>query len=237
MSRTLCLIPAYNEAGSLPAVVEELRAWSPDLDVLVVDDGSNDGTTVLLSRLGVRWLRFPERMGIGSAIRAGLRFATRLGYDTVVRTDGDGQHAARDIDDVLAPILARDADVVLGSRYKAGDRASVSPASFARRSLAACLSVLTNDAVTDPTSGFCAFGPRAMELLAEHHPTGYPEPELRLLLSRNRLRVVEVPVRERARLAGRTSLTPARVTAASARVALAMLVVPLRCRIEVAGRD
>ena len=74
-------------------------------------------------------------------------------------------------------------------------------------------------------------GPRAIRVLAEHHPTGYPEPELRLFLSRNALSVVEVPVRSRPRLGGRTSLTARRLTAAGARVALAMLIVPFRCRV------
>src|SRR5207245_2958654 len=88
-----------------------------------------------------------------------------------------------------------------------------------------------------PTSGFCVMGPRAVRVLAEHHPTGYPEPELRLFLSRNALSVVEVPVRERSRLSGKTSLTPRRVTAAGARVALALIIVPLRCRVGVPAGD
>jgi len=91
--------------------------------------------------------------------------------------------------------------------------------------------------VTDPTSGFCVVGPRAVRVLAEHHPTGYAEPELRLFLSRNALTVVEVPVRARYRLAGSTSLTAGRVTAAVARVVLAMIIVPLRGRVEGAAGD
>jgi hypothetical protein len=74
-------------------------------------------------------------------------------------------------------------------------------------------------------------------MLAEHHPTGYPEPELRLFLDRNALTAVEVPVRALPRLGGRTSLTPLRVTAAAARVLLAMLVVPLRRSVGDANRD
>ena len=74
-----------------------------------------------------------------------------------------------------------------------------------------------------------------MRLLAEHHPTGYPEPELRLFLSRNALKAIEVPVRGRPRPAGKTSLTPGRVTAAGARVVLAMVIVPLRGRVGLAG--
>jgi hypothetical protein len=91
--------------------------------------------------------------------------------------------------------------------------------------------------VTDPTSGFCAIGPRALDLLADHHPTGYPEPELRLFLSRNHLIAVEVPVQSRARLTGRSSLTAARLTTAAARVLLALLTVPFRRAVAGLDRD
>jgi glycosyltransferase involved in cell wall biosynthesis len=225
-ARILGIIPAYNEAANLAAVVAEMRASRPGLDILVVDDGSIDGTLSLLQSLDVQWLHFLERLGIGGTMRAGLRYAARLGYDGAVRIDGDGQHRADDIERMLGP-LRHGADVVMGSRYLRSIAAG-GATPFPKRLLAFCLSALTRQRVTDPTSGFCAIGPRAMALLAEHHPTGYPEPELRLFLSRNGLRVVEVPVRERSRLGGNTSLTAGRLAAAGARVLLAMLIVPLR---------
>jgi hypothetical protein len=243
LRRTLCLIPAHNEAASLGRVVAEVKACRPDLDVLVIDDGSTDATPWLLDAGaaapgaigGIRWLRFPERLGIGSAMRAGLRYAARLGYDAAVRVDGDGQHRAEDIDRLLASIEQGRADVVLGSRYAQPDTLGRGPGPIAQRMLAACLSALTRVPVTDATSGFCAVGARAMRVLAEHHPTGYPEPELRLFLSRNGLTVVEVPVRARFRLAGTTSLTAVRIAAACARIALALIIVPFRGRVGLAG--
>ncbi len=82
--------------------------------------------------------------------------------------------------------------------------------------------------MTDPTSGLWAFGPRAVRILAEHHPTGYPEPELLLFLRRNRLTLVQVAAEMRPRHAGRTSLRAFRAGLALARVLLAMVVIPLR---------
>ena len=67
----LTLIPAHNEAASLRAVIGDLRRQRRDLDILVVDDGSSDDTPALLRELGVRWLHWPERRGVGSALRAG----------------------------------------------------------------------------------------------------------------------------------------------------------------------
>ena len=108
---------------------------------------------------------------------------------------------------------------------------------MAQRVLSLCLSALTGRIVTDATSGFCALGPRAVTLIAEHHPTGYPEPELRLFLERNGLRVVEVPIEARSRQGGRTSLTPFRITAAGARFLLAMIIVPFRSGVGRLERD
>ena len=240
--RVLALIPAHNEALNLAVVVTELRACCPLVDILIIDDGSRDGTASVIESLGAQWLRFPERMGIGSGIRAGLRYASRMGYDAAVRLDGDGQHRASDIEKLIACICEGDADVALGSRYIAdhtsgpgGPSARVFPARSERlplRLLAAWLSVLTGRAVTDPTCGFGAFGPRAIQLLSEDHPTGYPEPELQLVLSRNHLRVLEVPVQSRPRLGGRTSLTPSRIAGAAARVLLALVIEPLRAAVR-----
>lgn len=235
--RCLALIPARNEAASLPSVVDELGRACPGLSILIVDDASSDGTAGVLADLerreSVRWLRLGQHLGLGGAMRAGLRRARMLGHDTVVRIDGDGQHPPAEIERLLAPIREGRADAVQGSRYRERSHA---PGGAPRgrwrwagqRVLALGLSAVTGQVVTDPTSGFWAFGPRAVDLLGDEHPTGYPEPELRLFLRRNGLRVAEVPVEMRRRLAGRTSLTLPRAALAVARVVLAMVVVPLR---------
>jgi len=229
--RVLCVVVAHNEAPNLALVVADIRAQRKPLDILVVDDGSTDRTAAALPELGVRWVQLPERMGVGSAMRTGLRYAARNGYDVVVRVDGDGQHCADDIAGLLAALETLHADVAVGSRYQRQQ-----PSRRSQRVLSAVLSLATRQRVTDPTSGFCAFGQRAMRLLADHHPTGYPEPELRLFVERNALTVVEVGVRSRPRFHGQTSLTARRIVATSARVALALAVVPWRRREQEAAR-
>ena len=225
--RILTLIPAHNEAANLPAVIGEIRERRPDLDILVVDDGSTDATRQVLEDLGVRWLGWPHRRGVGCAVRAGLRYGARLGFDVIVRLDADGQHDAADIAALLER-LRDDVDVVIGSRY-----ADAYPgADPLKRTLATLVSTVTRRRITDPTSGFWALGPRAVRLLAAHHPRGYPEPELHLFLSRNGLTVEEVPVHSRPRLSGRSSLTALRLLTAAARVLLAVVIVPLRERVD-----
>jgi glycosyltransferase involved in cell wall biosynthesis len=228
MPRTLTVIPAHNEAANLPAVVAEIRERRPDVDILVVDDGSTDDTTQVLDRLGVRWLGWPQRRGVGCAVRAGLRYGARLGFEVVVRLDADGQHDAGAIGRLLTRLHEDDVDAVMGSRYAD----SYPGPAMVKRALAGLVSMVSRRRVTDATSGFWALGPRAVTLLAAHHPRGYPEPELHLLLSRNGLKVAEVPVRSRARLSGRSTLTLLRLLAAGARVLLAVVIVPLRERVE-----
>jgi glycosyltransferase involved in cell wall biosynthesis len=183
-------------------------------------------------RVALAW-----RLGLGGAMRTGFRYAQTLGYDCVVRVDGDGQHAASEIPRLLEPVLSGRADAAMGSRYL-GREGHTPPLlrRLTQRALASALSLLVGRRVTDPTSGFAAFGPAAVRLLGRHHPTGYPEPELLLLLARARQRVMEVPVRMRRRLTGRTSLTPLRTWLAAARTLLAIIVVPLRAAVESRSR-
>jgi glycosyltransferase involved in cell wall biosynthesis len=235
--RTLILIPAYNEAQSLPQVVSAVRQHVPDADILIVDDASCDATQALLPKLGVQWVRLSQRLGTGTAVRTGLRYAASRGYEMVVRIDGDGQHPAEEINRLITPLLCGAGDVVIGSRYAGGQEVETPPVRrLIHRLLGQLLSVMTQRRVTDPTSGFWAFSEQAMHVLVDHHPSGYPEPELLLFLSRNGLRVIEVPVAMRMRTAGRTSLTPQRTWSAMARLLLLLVVVPLRSAVG-ANRD
>ncbi len=233
----LALVPAFNESPSLMRVVRELRRAAPDIDILVVNDGSTDETANLLPSLDVAWLTLPQRVGVGGAVRAGLRYAARDGYQYVVRVDGDGQHRACDIARMLAPVAQGRLDASIGSRFLARPGRRPTIRRLSQAALAGCLTIWTRRRFTDPTSGFWLFGPRAIWLLGRHHPTGYGEPELVLFLCRNGLRVGEVPIRMRPRLSGRTSLTPARATLAFASTLLALLMVPIRGIVEGRARD
>ena len=226
LGRGLVLIPAHNEAASIARVIRDIRRAQPSLDILVVDDASTDGTAAAIDREAVRRVSLPIRAGVGGAVRTGILYAVRRRYDYALRMDADGQHRACDIARLLGPIAAGRADAVVGSRYAPAGRSRGQSAT--KRALAAGLSLMTRRRVTDPTSGSWAFGPRAIDLLRRTHPTGYPEPELFLLLNRNGLRIEEVPIRVRPRLAGNTSLTWPRTGQALARTLLALVIVPFR---------
>lgn len=233
----LAVVPAFNECANLPRVVADLSRVIPLQNILVVDDGSTDGTREILPQLGVRWLTLSQRLGVGGAVRAGIRYARRASHNYVVRIDGDGQHRACDIARLLAPVASGRVDAALGSRFLHRRPQTRGIRGVSQAVLAACLSTVTGRSVTDPTSGFWLFGPRALRLLSGHHPAGYAEPELVLFLSRNGLDVTEVPIRMRPRIAGRTSLTMPRTLLALARTALAFAVVPFRRLVEGQAHD
>src|SRR4030095_9997706 len=139
----LVVIPAHNERENLPQVLEQLERHAPDAEILVVDDGSTDGTYQLLDELGVRWLRFPVCLGVGSAMRAGLRWARLRGHAHVVRVDADGQHVATQLEKLLRPIERGEVDAVHGSRYSGAPSYSAPIGRrLVQRLLAACLSRL-----------------------------------------------------------------------------------------------
>jgi len=222
--KVLAVVPAYDEAPTVGEVVRELRARG-DVDVLVVDDGSADGTADAARAAGARVAVLPFNLGIGAAVQTGFRFAHRHGYDVAVQVDGDGQHPAAEIDRLLAPLARGEADVVLGSRWAGEGHWPAPPLRrLGMRLFSGVVSALTGRALRDTTSGFRASGARAVEFLAEHYPDDYPEVEALVLLSRAGFRIVETPCRFREREAGRSSITGGRSVYYVVKVLLALFV-------------
>ena len=225
--RTLVIVPAFNEAASLPLVVAGVRAHAPACDVCVVDDGSTDATARVASSLGVLVLPSPLNLGIGGAVQTGYLWARDHGYEAAVQIDGDGQHDPSYIGDVLAPIERGEAELVIGSRFLAGQGFQSTVVRRAGiRYLSWLLRLRCRARVTDPTSGFRAAGRRAIELFARAYPSDYPEPESVGIAVRASLPVREVPVSMRARQHGASSIDAWRTVYYLIKVSLALLLLP-----------
>jgi len=227
--RRIAIVPAYNEAESIGAVIDELRAADPELEIVVVDDGSTDGTADVAARRGARVLQLPFNLGIGGAVQTGYCFAHEHGFDLALRVDGDGQHDPTQAAALAEAVLAGEADVAVGSRFigRHGYRSSRSRR-FAIRVLAWTVSALTHQRVTDPTSGFQVANRRAIALFAADYPHDYPEVEATVLLAKHKLRRVEVPVAMRERSAGRSSIGAVRSVYYMVKVMLAVFVAMFR---------
>ena len=229
--RKAAIVPAYNEAGSIRAVIAEIREADPEFEVVVVDDGSLDATAEIAEQAGARVLRLPYNLGIGAAVQTGLQFACEEGFDVAVQIDGDGQHDPRELAALLEPVLSGRADISVGTRF-AGERRY--RASFSRRIgialFAGIVSLIVRQRVTDTTSGFRAMNRRGICLFAADYPHDYPEVEATVLVFRHRLRMVEVPVAMRQREAGRSSITAFGSLYYMGKVSLALFVGLLRPR-------
>lgn len=195
--RPLVVIPAFNEAAGIGRVLEGIRAVEPRLPVLVVDDGSTDGTAAIARHAGAHVVRLPFNMGYGVALQTGYKYALREGHDCVVQLDGDGQHEPADIPALLGVIARREADVALGSRflgggtYRPGILRRIGMGLFGLLAFA-----LTRIRFSDVTSGFQALSGDVLRFFAtERYPADYPDADVLIMLQRAGFRAKEVPVR------------------------------------------
>jgi glycosyltransferase involved in cell wall biosynthesis len=224
--RGVAIVPALNEERTITRVIDELRAFDPSLDVVVIDDGSIDATAAVAAEHGGIVLRLPFNLGIGGAVQTGFRYAFEHGYDFAVRVDGDGQHDPAQLSRLLEPVLRGEADIVVGSRFAedAGGYRSSRSRRLGIRLLAAVVSRIVGQRVTDATSGFQALNRNAIELFARDYPHDYPEVEATIMVFRHRLRLCEVPVTMRERGGGRSSITALRSLYYMVKVLLAVFV-------------
>ncbi len=234
-------MPAYNEEGAIARTVDDLRRNARGFDVLVVDDGSTDRTAVVAAGAGAAVIRLPFNLGIGGAVQSGYIYAREHGYDVAVQVDGDGQHDARHVNDLLRHLEGNpDVNMVTGSRFLVADNDGFMSTASRRvgiRIFSAVLSAITRRRVTDPTSGFRMCDRHGIELFARDYPHDYPEVEAVLMVHAHRLNAGEVPVRMRARETGKSSISTSHSAYYMVKVLLAIAVGLLRSRPQVVAGD
>ena len=118
--QVLIIVPAYNEEGAIAGVVREVKAILPLTPLLVIDDCSVDGTRSIAYGVGAHVLPLPHHLGLGGCVQAGYKLAFELGFDYVIRVDGDGQHDPRGIPVILERLRSSGCQMVIGSRYLNG---------------------------------------------------------------------------------------------------------------------
>ncbi len=224
--RIMIIVPALNESRTIAKLVAEIREIHPEYTVFVVDDGSTDDTARIASEAGAHVLTLPYNLGIGGAIQTGFKAAREFAFDIAVQIDGDGQHDPRYLQTVLAPVIDGRLDLCIGSRFieKNSGFQSTFTRRFGIRFFSFLLSFLTGAPITDPTSGYRAYGPKLISLFAEHYPIDFPEPETIMTAKRHGLNIGEVPVRMRKRLGGISSIRYLKTIYYMLKVTLAILI-------------
>jgi glycosyltransferase involved in cell wall biosynthesis len=208
---TIVFIPAWNEAASLPALLEEAKRDLPEVDLLVIDDGSTDDTAAVARDGGAQVVSFPENHGLRHGIAEGYRQASARGYDFCGRLDADGQHPPAELKRMLALVRADECDVAVGSRFlrvpgEDGERSKPATESVFGTSLLRLLMRLRlGQRISDGTSGLYAVNRDALALLADDYLCEAPEVEAIVRVTDAKLRLLEVPVEMRQREHGESS--------------------------------
>jgi glycosyltransferase involved in cell wall biosynthesis len=186
------IIPALNEAKSLPHVFEAIADAGLEAEIVVVDDGSTDDTAETATALGARVIRHPFNMGYGAAIQTGYMYALEHGAELLVQMDADGQHDPRQIPAMVEPIRRDECDLVIASRFLEVTGYRMGWVRTAGRKIFEALGNLAGVKVTDPTSGFQAMNAATLELyVQDFFPHDYPDVDVLVTATRHGLRVRE----------------------------------------------
>lgn len=192
----LVIIPAFNEERAIAQVVRSIHDQRADVDVVVVNDGSSDGTAKAAGGAGAVVLTHPFNMGYGVSLQTGYKYAVRNGYRFVVQMDGDGQHDVGSMDDLLRIVTGGQADVALGSRFLGkGDYRPSSLRMMGIRLFRTLLRILSGKRIKDVTTGFQAMNGDVLRLfVTDVFPCDYPDADVILLLGMLGFALREVPV-------------------------------------------
>lgn len=225
MQDYLIIIPAYNEEKSIQKVIELIKHNCKKCDVVVINDGSQDSTAAIAERCNVTVISLPINLGIGGAVQTGLLYAKKNNYKVAMQLDADGQHKPEEVNKLIDTIEAEDYDLVLGSRFIEDVNY---PSTFMRRLgiriFTFMIHFVTGQRIYDSTSGFRAFGRRAISFLADHYPVDFPEPESLVILKKNKFRIKEVSVTMQERQGGESSVTPLKSVYFMISISIAILI-------------
>jgi glycosyltransferase involved in cell wall biosynthesis len=234
MKKILVIVPAYNEADNIRAVIQKLHDKNENWDVLVVNDSSCDNTSAIAHATGfAEVIDLPYNLGIGGCVQTGFRYARYNNYDFALQFDGDGQHSAGEIHKLLEIVINNEADVAIGSRFskKHNGFKSSSPRRIGIRMFEWFSFLLIHQHITDHTSGFRAYNKKAVCFLADHYPSDYPEPEVVILLGKNGFRMKETFTQMHERKGGVSSIPLTKGPYYMIKVMLAMFMSSIRSKI------
>jgi glycosyltransferase involved in cell wall biosynthesis len=227
--RVLLVMPAWNEAAAIEGVIREIQGELPTVDILVVDDGSADETSAKAKSAGAIVARLPFNLGVGGAMRVGYRFAEAHEYDVVVQVDADGQHDPRYVPKLIDALS--EADIVIGARFAGeGSYRVHGPRRWAMTLLSWVLSMIAKTKLTDTTSGFRATNRKGTHLFANWYPVEYLGDTVETLVyaARRGVKITQVPVAMRTRVAGTPSHSPLKATVYLARAAAILVLSVIR---------
>lgn len=227
--KNLVVIPAFNEEGSIVNTVQDIIDNAKNFDYIVINDCSTDNTRKVLRANKIKFVDLPVNLGIGGAVQTGYRYAYYHGYDTVVQFDGDGQHDAKYLNDMLEELKKENVNMVIGSRFieKKGFQSN-SVRRIGINYFTFLIKLLTGTCITDPTSGLRMVDDKLIKHFAFDYPSDYPEPESSVSILSKGWKIKEVPVQMRARQAGKSSINLKKSIYYMIKVSIAIIIAKLK---------
>lgn len=211
--KTLIIIPAYNEQDNIlntyNSIIEYNKKNKTNYDVVVINDGSKDNTEEILIKNKINHIKLIQNLGIGGAVQTGYKYAKENNYDIAVQFDGDGQHDVNYVKDIIEPIINKEANMVIGSRFVKKDASEFKSTALRRFGIILIsffIKLKTKKKVYDTTSGFRAVDKTVIDQFVDYYPYEYPEPISTVNVLLNGLNVSEVPVEMKPRVAGVSSI-------------------------------
>ncbi len=207
LMKILIAIPALNEESSIAQVIQDVQAFIPQSQILVIDDGSIDNTSLVAKEAGATVISLPFNVGVGGALRVAFKFAVRNEFDHVLQIDADGQHLPSEAKHLIERIS--DDSIVVGSRFlnKESDYKVGFARRLAMRILAFISSKICRTKLTDVTSGFRLTSGKAVRIFAQEYPREYlgDTVESLIIAHRSGIKITEVPVNMHQRVFGNPS--------------------------------
>lgn len=234
-NKILIIIPAYNEQdcilGTYQSIIEYNKKYRTNYDVIVINDCSKDATLDILVKNNIPHISLVHNLGIGGAVQTGYKYADKNGYDIAVQFDGDGQHDINYVKDITNPILNKEAEIVIGSRF-VDKNSSEFKSSKARRLginvISFFMKLVTGKKVLDTTSGFRAVNKDIIKIFASSYPIEYPEPITTTELLRKKFILKEVAVKMHERAGGESSIKAWKTIYYMVNVVLTILIIGVR---------
>lgn len=227
--KVLIIVPAFNEEECIKKVIESIYTANKNVDVLVINDGSTDGTSSKIKETNAICIDLPINLGIGGAVQTGYLYAYENNYDIAIQIDGDGQHDPKYIQEMVDIITKENVDMVIGSRFieDTGFKQSFMRA-LGNKILSFEIKLLSKKKIYDTTSGYRAVSKDIIKYFSSKYPCDYPEPDTNLKLILNNKKIKEIPVLMYQRTTGKSFVSPYKSAKYMIKVSLALVVSKLR---------
>ncbi len=206
--KILLIIPAYNEEENIVKTINSIEKSKQNIDYIIINDGSTDKTKEICAKNNFNTINLIHNLGIGGAVQTGYKYALVNNYDVAIQFDGDGQHDVNYVKELIKPIKSG-ADFVIGSRFvdiNSSEFKSTAMRQVGIKIISKFIKLISNQTITDPTSGFRAANKNVIKIFAEKYPIEYPEPICPIILKKYNLKIEEVAVKMHARENGESSI-------------------------------